>query len=128
MRVLPLTFMVGLLAGCAASAPAPVPHVVVFFPEWSAAIDAAAGRAIDGAARAAHAAPAQSVVVTGFADPAGSRKANLDLSRLRAQVVIDRLEADGVAAARIRRAAAGPTSFALSAQESRRVEISVGTP
>jgi outer membrane protein OmpA-like peptidoglycan-associated protein len=65
-------------------------------------------------------------MVIGFADTVGSAQANIDVSRLRAQVVADALTANGIDAGRIQRAARGATQFELSAQESRRVEIVVG--
>ncbi len=65
-------------------------------------------------------------MVIGFADPVGSAQANIDVSRLRAQVVTDELTANGIDAGRIQRSARGATQFQLTAQESRRVEIVVG--
>ena len=47
-------------------------------------------------------APGRGRHVIGFADPAGSQKANIDLSRTRAQVVVDQLTRDGVEPGRIR--------------------------
>jgi len=122
---------VPLLAGCtllAAPTPPAGEKFVVFFTEWSAAIDDPAAAAIRAAADSAGRQPDATVVVTGFADPQGSAAANIELSRTRAQVVYDQLIRDGVAAGRIRRAAHGEVDFALSAQESRRVEIAVGSP
>jgi outer membrane protein OmpA-like peptidoglycan-associated protein len=48
------------------------------------------------------------------------------MSDLRAQVVVDQLLSDGVDAKRVRQRGHGSVQFALSSQESRRVEISVG--
>ena len=128
-RVAPLAALL-LLAGCAALWPAgaPQPRFVVYFQEQSADLDAAALKAIAGAADWARQHPAVPLTVTGFADPAGNAAGNRDLSRLRAQVVGDTLVSDGVALARIRRVAAGPVAFASTAQESRRVEIVPGAP
>jgi outer membrane protein OmpA-like peptidoglycan-associated protein len=63
--------------------------------------------------------------VNGFASTIGSRQANVLLADLRAQIVVDQLASDGLAAARIRQRGRGPVPFALTAQESRRVEIRV---
>lgn len=96
---------------------------VVFFEEWSAGIDDIARGVILDAAHHALTVPRVSVQVTGFADPTGSRRANELLSQLRAQRVLDVLRDNGIAQARITTAGKGPTAFALSPQESRRVEI-----
>jgi outer membrane protein OmpA-like peptidoglycan-associated protein len=65
------------------------------------------------------------VSVSGFADPEGSQRANIDISRTRAQVVVDQLVRDGVARDRIRLTAHGPTDYTQTSLESRRVEIAV---
>ena len=64
--------------------------------------------------------PGVVVHVEGFADPTGSRKANALLTDLRAQVVMDQLQADGVPVAHIQGRGRGSVHFALSSQESRR--------
>jgi outer membrane protein OmpA-like peptidoglycan-associated protein len=110
------------------SAPNSGQRFVVFFTEFSAQLDEPAKAAITGAANYSQQHPALAVGVVGFADPVGSPQANVDLSRLRAQVVSDGLVAGGVPVANIRREARGATNFALSGQESRRVEITVGSP
>jgi outer membrane protein OmpA-like peptidoglycan-associated protein len=99
---------------------------VVFFPEWSAQLDAAATGVVGGAADWARRHTDGAVTVTGFADLQGSARANQDISALRAQVVIDALVADGVPAARIRKRAVGSVAPALGSQQSRRVEIAIG--
>ena len=63
---------------------------------------------------------------TGSPSTIGSRQANILLADLRAQVVVDQLLTDGVDAKRVRQRGHGPVQFALTAQESRRVEISIG--
>jgi OOP family OmpA-OmpF porin len=116
-----------LLGGCAAlTSSAPQQRYVVFFQEWSAQIDTPAQQALQAAATAAQKYPALPVTVSGFADPVGSVAANKDISRLRAQVVIDTLVKDGVAPARIRRRSIGAVDFTLDSQESRRVEVVLG--
>jgi outer membrane protein OmpA-like peptidoglycan-associated protein len=102
------------------------PTYVVYFQEWSAALDASAQSVIAHAADWAKANPGPSVRVTGFADPTGSKKANILLSELRAQVVVDQLTGDGVDANRIAQAGQGSVQFALTSQESRRVTVSFG--
>jgi outer membrane protein OmpA-like peptidoglycan-associated protein len=97
----------------------------VYFEEWSAGLDEAALGTIATAAKFAEAHPDQVVTVTGYADPIGSKAANVDMSRTRAQVVMDQLVQDGVDRSRIRLTARGRTNFMLTSQESRRVDISV---
>ncbi|HSU05010.1 MAG TPA: OmpA family protein [Acetobacteraceae bacterium] len=102
----------------------PAPDYVVFFQEWSAALDDSAQAVIGRAAAWAKAHPSMQVDVTGFADPTGSRNANLLLSELRAQVVVDQLAGDGVSESRIHPVGQGSVKPALSSQESRRVQVS----
>ena len=61
---------------------------------------------------------------TALPDTIGSRQANILLADLRAQVVVDQLQTDGVEPKRVKQRGHGPVQFALTAQESRRVEIS----
>jgi cytochrome c oxidase subunit 2 len=119
--------VLGLLlcaTGCAAWQ-GPSQKFVVFFQQWSAALDDPAFETVRAAANWANAHPNASIVVNGYADPTGSQQANIDMSRTRAQLVVDQLVRDGVPRPRIRLAAHGPTDFTLSALESRRVEIVV---
>lgn len=120
------------LAACASLVPlagsvaaGPTANYVVFFREWSAAIDQPASAVIEAAAKAVQADPNAAVLVTGFADPKGSKQANIYLSELRAQVVADQLQQDGVPPARIKQAAEGSVAYDFTRQESRRVVISV---
>jgi outer membrane protein OmpA-like peptidoglycan-associated protein len=115
-------------APLAASPPADSQKFVVFFSEWSADPDPGAVQAIKAAARFALQHPDQPITVAGFADPAGSPQADLDLSRTRALVVSNDLVANGVPASRIQRSAHGATAFNLSSLENRRVDIAVGSP
>lgn len=118
------------LGGCAVPSPqtsqAEAPTYVVFFSEWSAAIDTPSLGTIANAGKAAKAKPQATVTVIGYADPAGSPQANSYMSQTRAQVVTDQLVRDGVAPSRILHAGRGPTDFSASAQESRRVQIDIG--
>jgi outer membrane protein OmpA-like peptidoglycan-associated protein len=96
---------------------------VVFFTKWSALIDDPAGAVVKLAAYRLAKDPGAKVVVTGYADIDGSSEANILLSKLRAQMVVDALVADGVDAARITREGAGATRDVGGMIESRRVVI-----
>jgi outer membrane protein OmpA-like peptidoglycan-associated protein len=100
---------------------------VVFFQEWSVALDDTAVAVITEAAHLALENPRAPVQVTGFADPTGTRTSNILLSELRAQRVVDHLLEGGVPATQLRQRGKGPVHFAISALESRRVEIFVPT-
>jgi outer membrane protein OmpA-like peptidoglycan-associated protein len=126
MRRIVFLFLLCFAVARADAAEQPAPKFVVFFEEWSARLDDAALAVISDAADNAKAHPGVVLHVDGFADPTGSRKANALLTDLRAQVVIDQLQTDGVPPARIRGRGHGSVRFALSSQESRRVEISPG--
>lgn len=132
-RLLLVTLLLSLCTGIGHAAEKkrapqpPVQRFVVFFQEWSARLDDAAQSVVTQAADYAKAHPANFAHVAGFADPTGSQKANMLLSDLRVQVVIDQLREDGVPGAHIIGRGHGPVQFALSSQESRRVEISFGT-
>lgn len=128
MRRVACLVLVALLTACVQAAPAPPHKVVVFFQEWSAAIDPAASAAISAAAQWGKDHPGTILHVTGYADPTGSAQANVYLSLTRAQVVVDQLVIDGIARDRIAMAAQGATNFTLTSQESRRVEVAIGTP
>jgi outer membrane protein OmpA-like peptidoglycan-associated protein len=97
------------------------PLFVVFFPDWSGAIDDAASSVIARAAVVAKIVPKATIQVTGYADNAGSAQANIYLTQLRAQRVIDGLVADGVPAAQLQLIAKG--AQAIPGVSSRRVEI-----
>ncbi len=99
---------------------------IVYFEKWSAAIDAPAQQVVLGVAKLAASKPKAPVTVTGYADVTGSGKANELLSQLRAQVVADLLEANGVAPERLHKVAEGSTEFVMSSLESRRVAIQIG--
>jgi outer membrane protein OmpA-like peptidoglycan-associated protein len=99
------------------------PVLVVFFPDWSGAIDHAADRVIGQAADIAKQSPGSTITVTGYADNTGSTAANVYLTQLRAQRVIDGLIADGVPAQSLKLVSAGKQAEAGIA--SRRVEIAI---
>jgi outer membrane protein OmpA-like peptidoglycan-associated protein len=126
MRRLGILFLLLCVAASSArAADTPPQKFVVFFQEWSAALDDSAQAVITHAADWVKAHPGNVAHVNGFADPTGSKQANVLLSELRAQVVVDQLLTDGVDAARIKQRGHGSVQFALTSQESRRVEISV---
>lgn len=111
--------------GTARAADLPSQKFVVFFQEWSAAIDDPAQAVISKAAEWVKAHPGNIAHVHGFASTVGSKQANVLLSDLRAQVVTDQLMTDGIPAQRIHQRGRGPVEYALSPQEARRVEISI---
>jgi outer membrane protein OmpA-like peptidoglycan-associated protein len=119
-----LLLLVMAATGVRAADP-PAQKFVVFFQEWSAAIDDSAQEVISHAADWVKSHPGNVAHVNGFASTVGSRQANILLADLRAQVVVDQLLTDGVDAKRVQQRGHGPVPFALTAQESRRVEISI---
>ncbi|CAH2599095.1 OmpA family protein [Rhodovastum atsumiense] len=127
MRRLFILGMLLALGACSLFEPSGQRYVV-FFQEFSAALDDPAKAVIASAADWAKAHPAAPVVVSGYADPEGSAQANKDISRTRAQVVADGLVAGGVTAQRITIRARGEVGYTMDAQESRRVTIVLGTP
>lgn len=102
-------------------------NFVVFFPEWSAAIDDAAHRVVMASVKTAMANPRDPIVVTGYADPTGSARANALISALRTEQVFNALIDAGIPESRIQRVALGGTSFVINPLESRRVTIAVGS-
>ncbi len=116
------------LAGLAACTTAPAgpeePSFVVFFTPLSAELDEAAQGVVADAGRAAQARPGRRVVVAGYANRIGSADADQTLSKLRAQVVADRLAAQGVAPGRIALRPKGSVGGDPGI-ESRRVEIDI---
>jgi len=121
-----LALMFCLSSALVHAADAPAQKFVVFFQQWSAALDDSAQSVISQAADYVKAHPGNVVHVNGFADPTGSKRANELVTDLRAQMVADQLQTDGVDPKRIRQRGRGSVQFALSSQESRRVEISIG--
>ena len=125
-RRLVLLLLAAVLSPALARAADAPQKFVVFFQQWSAALDDAAQDVIAHAADAAKAQRTAAVHVNGFADPTGSKRANELLTDLRAQMVADQLQSDGIDPKRIRQRGHGSVQFALTSQESRRVEISIG--
>ncbi len=120
-----LVLLLCAATGGAHAAEPPAQKFVVFFQEWSAAIDDSAQAVITQAADWVKSHPGNVAHVSGFADPTGSKEANILLSELRAQVVVDQLQSDGVYPKQVRRRGHGSVQFALTSQESRRVEIAI---
>lgn len=118
--------MLAGLAACTAAPPAEPqePSYIVFFTPFSAELDEAAMGVVAEAGRAAQAAPGHRVVVAGYASRIGSSTATQTLSRLRAQVVSDRLAAQGVDRGRITVRAKGAVGGDPDV-ESRRVQIDI---
>jgi hypothetical protein len=102
------------------------PIGVVFFTEWSAFPDRAAKQVISESKAVIDGNKHAIVTVTGYADASVSTKAGL--SKLRAQIVMDMLVAQGVPAAQLRRADQGRTPDLGGHVESRRVVHSIDTP
>lgn len=125
MRRLTALCLMLVLTACAAPQDAGARRQLVFFHEWSAGLDQEAQDAVNAAAAVVKANPASPVTVIGYADPEGSPQANRDISRARAQIVMDALVKAGVPAGQITREAKGATAFIGSSLESRRVEIVV---
>jgi outer membrane protein OmpA-like peptidoglycan-associated protein len=101
---------------------------VVYFAPSSAQLDDPAKTVLAAAADWANRHPDMPVKVAAYADTYGSEKANADFTQLRARAVIDALAAKGVATGRIQRLDIGSVSFQADSHESRRAEITVGTP
>ena len=120
-----LLLLMCAMTGSVRAADAPE-KFVVFFQEWSAAIDDQAQDVVTHAADWVKSHPGNVARVSGFASPTGSRQANVLMADLRAQRVVDQLQADGVDGKRIKQRGRGPVPFAISEQESRRVEITIG--
>ncbi|WP_421988688.1 OmpA family protein [Roseococcus sp.] len=96
----------------------------IFFTPWSAALDESAEAALRDAAKLAKEHPRVRILVVGYADPRGTREANVALSRLRARLVADFLIENQVARSRIRILYRGPVMGA-NGIESRRVMVEV---
>src|ERR1700750_458844 len=86
--------------GTLRAADPPKQKFVVFFQEWSAALDDSAQSVISQAADWVKNHPGDIAHVNGFASTVGSRQANILLADLRAQIVVDQMVSDGLAAMR----------------------------
>jgi hypothetical protein len=102
------------------------PDYAVFFAQWSAMLDQDALTVINAAITWARENPAAPVMLAEYVDLAGP-KAIADLSRLRAQLIEDKLTASGIGTDRITRARRDIDEGAGMSQESQRVDIIVPT-
>ncbi len=127
MRHLSAFGLVLCLAACALLQPSGR-RFVIYFDPGSAQIVDTAHAVVAGAAAWAKDHPDMPVTVAAYADINGSEKANADITRLRAQAVIDGLVGNGIAATRIQRREVGAVTAEINTHESRRVEVTVGTP
>ena len=98
------------------------PDYAVFFAQWSAMLDQDALAVIRAAAAWAEQNAAVPVVLAEYLDPAGPQVI-ADLSRLRMQLIEDRLADLGIARARIDRNRRDIGDIANGSQESQRVDI-----
>ncbi|HSU05902.1 MAG TPA: hypothetical protein VLI93_10035 [Acetobacteraceae bacterium] len=102
------------------------PDYAVFFTQWSAMLDQDALTVIGAAAGWAMQNPNARVVLAEYLDPDGPQ-AIADLSRLRMQLIEDKLAAAGITRARMHRTRRNISEVPGMSQESQRVEIIVRT-
>ena len=100
------------------------PDYPVFFTQWSAMLDQDALTVIAAAALWARENPEAPVILAEYLDPEGPQ-AIADLSRLRAQLIEDKLTESGVARSQIVRERRDVREMAGLSQESQRVDIIV---
>jgi hypothetical protein len=100
------------------------PDYAVFFAQWSVMLDQDALTVINAAATWAQENPATPVVLAEYLDPAGPQ-AIVDLSRLRTQLIEEKLTAAGIGRERIIRTRRDIPEAASMSQESQRVDIIV---
>lgn len=100
------------------------PDYAVYFTQWSAMLDPDALTVIHAAAARAQESPEAAVTLAEYLDPEGPR-AMIDLSRLRAQLIEDKLAEQGVDRTRIARVTRNVSEVPGMAQESQRVDIVV---
>lgn len=100
------------------------PDYAVFFTQWSAMLDQDALTVINAAATWARQNPTTPVLLAEYLDPEGPQ-AIADLSRLRTQLIADRLVAAGIARERLTYTKRVIDEAAGMSQESQRVDIVV---
>jgi hypothetical protein len=100
------------------------PDYAVFFAQWSAMLDPDALAVIQAAAVWSREHPEAPVILTEYLDPAGPQ-AMADLSRLRAQLIEDKLAENGVERGQISRVRRDVSEIPGMTQESQRVDIIV---
>ena len=121
-------FALSLLLCLVACAQPSGQRFVIYFDPSSAQVDDPAKAVLAAAADWAKKHADMPVKVAAYADTYGSEKANADFTRLRAKAVIDSLVSNGVPAARIQTLDIGSVSFQADSHESRRAEITIGSP
>ncbi len=100
------------------------PDYAVFFAQWSALLDPDALSVINAAAAWARENPQAPVVLAEYVDPQGP-PAMADLSRLRTQLIEDKLAETGIPRDRVERVRRDVTEVPGMSQESQRVDIIV---
>jgi len=100
------------------------PDFAVYFAQWSAMLDNDALSVINAAAIQANRNPEAPVIVAEYLDPAGPQ-AIADLSRLRAQLIEDKLAESSVDRRRVTREKRKVSDVPGMTQESQRVDIVV---
>jgi hypothetical protein len=101
-----------------------LPDYAVYFAQWSALLDNEALTVINAAALQSKRNPEAPVILAEYLDPDGPQ-AMADLSRLRAQLIEDKLTESGVDRGRITRENRKVSDVPGMAQESQRVDIVV---
>ena len=102
------------------------PDYAVFFAQWSVLLDQDALTVISAAAGWAKENPEARVVLAEYLDPDGPQ-AIADLSRLRMQLIEDRLAEAGITRARMDRIRRKVSDVPGMSQESQRIDIVVST-
>ena len=100
------------------------PDYAVFFAQWSAMLDPDALAVIRAAAVWSHQHPEAPVVLAEYLDPDGPQ-AMVDLSRLRTQLIEDKLAENGIERRQMSRVRRDVSEVPGMAQESQRVDIIV---
>ena len=100
------------------------PDYAVYFAQWSAMLDPDALAVIRGAANWLSQHPEAPVTLAEYLDPEGPQ-AMVDLSRLRAQLIEDKLAEHGIERGQIARLRRSTADVPGMAQESQRVDIIV---
>lgn len=100
------------------------PNYAVYFAQWSVMLDTEALAVINGAALEAKQNPDEPVILVEYLDPEGPQ-AMADLSRLRAQLIEDKLAENGIDRARFAREKRNVSDMPGMGQESQRVDIIV---
>ena len=95
----------------------------VYFESGTAALPADAASQVDAAVKAMAAAPARTLVLSGFHDATGNAAVNAELAKQRAMAMRDALKTAGIDPARVKLRKPESTTGDGSLQEARRVEL-----